>query len=64
MGQPIVDFHTADNCRLYVKTVKAMNFQDDILSIPIDDFKDYDVLVFDLISMPDAIENCNYLELV
>ena len=37
--QPIVDFDTADNCRLYVTTMKAMNFQDDIPSIPIDDFK-------------------------
>ena len=39
-GQPIVDFDTADNCRLYVSTMKAMNFQDDIPSIPIDDFID------------------------
>ena len=29
-GQPIVDFDAADNCRLYVTTMKAMNFQDDI----------------------------------
>ena len=45
--QPIVDFDTADNC-LYVTTLKAMNFQDDIPSIPNDDFKDHYVLVFDL----------------
>ena len=32
-GQPIVDFDDADNCRLYVATMKAMNFQDDIASI-------------------------------
>ena len=63
-GQPIVDFDTADNCRLYVTTMKAMNFQDDIPSIPIDDFKDHYVLVFDLISMQDATENCHYPELV
>ena len=36
--QPFVDFDTADNCRLFVTTMKAMNFQDDITSIPIDDF--------------------------
>ena len=64
MGQPIVDFDTADNCRLYVTTMKAMNFQDDIPSIPIDDFKDHYVLVFDLTSMQDATENCHYPELV
>ena len=63
-GQPTVDFDTADNCRLYVTTMKAMNFQDDIPSIPIDDFKDHYVLVFDLTSMQDATENCHYLELV
>ena len=63
-GQPIVDFDTADNCRLYVTTMKAMNFQDDIPSIPIDDFKDHYVLVFHLTSMQEATENCHYLELL
>ena len=63
-GQPIVDFDTADNCCLYVTTMKAMNFQDDIPSIPIDDFKDHYVLVFDLTSMQDATKNCHYPELV
>ena len=63
-GQPIVDFDTADNCRLYVTTMKAMKFQDDIPSIPIDDFKDHYVLVFDLTSMQDATENCQFPELV
>ena len=63
-GQPIVDFYTTDNCRLYVTTMKATNFQDDIPSIPIDDFKDQYVLVFDVTSMQDATDNCQYLELV
>ena len=63
-GQPIVDFDTVDICRLYVTTMKAINFQDDIPSIPIDDFKDHYLLVFDLTSMQDATENCHYLELV
>ena len=63
-GQPIVDFDTADNCRLYLTNMKAMNFQDDIPSIPIDDFKHHYVLVFDLTSMQDATENCHYPELV
>ena len=62
-GQPIVDFVSADNFRLYVTTMKAMNFQDVIPSIPIDDFKDHYVLVFDLTSMQDATENCHYPEL-
>ena len=44
--------------------MKAMNFQDDIPSIPIDDFKDHYVLVFDLTSMQDSTENFHYSELV
>ena len=44
--------------------MKAMNFQDDIPSIPIDHFKDHYVLVFDLTSMKDATENCHYPEFV
>ena len=63
-GQPAVDFDTADNFRLFGTTMKAMNFQDDLHSIPIDDFKDHDVLVFDLTSMQEATENCHYPELV
>ena len=59
-GQPIVDFDTADKCRLYVTTMKAMNFRDDVSSVPNDDFKDHYVLVFDLTSMQDATENCHY----
>ena len=43
--------------------MKAMNFQDDIPSIPIDNFKDHYVLVFDLASMQDTTENCHYPEL-
>ena len=63
-GQPIVHFDAADNSRLYVTTMKAMNFQDDIPSIPIDNFKDHYLLVFDLTSMQDATENCHNPELV
>ena len=58
-AQPIVDFDAADNCRLYVTAMKATNFQDDIPSIPIDNFKDHYVLVFYLTSMQDAAENCH-----
>ena len=44
--------------------MKAMNFQDDIPSNPIDDCKDHYVLVFDLTSMQDSTENCHYRELI
>ena len=63
-SQPIVDFDAADNCHLYVTTMKAMNLQDVIPSIPIDKFKDQYVLVFDKTLKQDATENCHYPELV
>ena len=63
-GQPIVDSDTADNCRQYMTNMKAMNFQDENPSIPIDDFKDHYVLVFDLTSMQDATEKYHYFEFV
>ena len=44
--------------------MKAMKFQDGIPSIPIDDFKDHYVLVFDLTSMQDATQNCHHPELL
>ena len=49
-GQPIVDFGAADNCHLYVKTLKATNFQDDNPSTPVDNFRDHYVLLFQLTS--------------
>ena len=33
-----------------------MNFQDEILSIPVDNYKDHYVLVFDLTSMQDLLK--------
>ena len=64
IGQPDVDFDAVDNCCLYVTTMKAMNFQDDIPSVPIDNCRHHYVLGFDLTSMQDATENCHYPELV
>ena len=63
-GQPIVDFDTADNCRLYMTTMKAMNFQDDTPSIAIDDFDEHYLLVSDLTSTADATEKCHYPDLL
>ena len=42
--------------------MKAMNFQDDIPSVPSGDFKNHYVLVFDLTSMQDATEIYHYPE--
>ena len=42
--------------------MKAMNFQDNIPSILVDNFKDHFVLMFDMTSMQDATEHCHYPE--
>ena len=63
-GQPVVHNDRTDNCRLYLTTMKAMNFQDDIPSIPLDNFKDQYILVFDLTSMQNATEHCHYPEMI
>ena len=44
--------------------MKAMNFKDDISSIPVENFKNHYVLVFDMTSMQDATEHCHYPELI
>ena len=62
-GQPIVHHYTTDNCRFYVTKMKTTNFQDDNASIPVDNFKDPYVIVFDLTSMQDATDHCHCPEL-
>ena len=59
-----MDFDAAENCRLYVTTLKAMNFQDEIPTIPIDNFKDNYVLILNLPTMQDPTEKFHYPELV
>ena len=59
-GQPIEDFDASDNCCLYVRTMKGMNFQDDSPSSLIDNFKDHCVLMIDLTSMQGASEKDHY----
>ena len=44
----VVDFDAAVNCRLYVTTMKTMNFQNVIPSFPIEKSKNNYVLLFDL----------------
>ena len=63
-GQPIVHHYTTDNCHLYVTTMKAMNFQDGILSIPVNDFEDHYVIVFDLTPMQVSTKHLHYSELI
>ena len=58
-----VIFDAADDCRLYVTTMKAMNFQDDIPSIPVDKINNHLVIVFELTSVQHATEKCHYPKL-
>ena len=55
-AQPIVNFDATDVC-LFDHIMKAMNFLDDIPSIPMDIFKDHSVPMFDSTSIQDATEN-------
>ena len=59
-GQPILHHDTTANCRLYVTTMKAVNFQDDVPSISVDNTKGHYVRVFDLTSRQDATKHCHY----
>ena len=63
-GQRILDFDATDNFSSSVTKVNAMNFQNDVPSIPIERFKDHYALVIDLALMQEATENCHYPELV
>ena len=64
-GQPIEGYVAAESCRLSITSMKTMNFQYNIPSIPkTNDFKDHYVLVFDSTWMLDATETCHYTELV
>ena len=51
---------TTDIFCLYVTTRNAVNFQHDIPSIPVDNFKEHYIVVFDLTSMQDATEHRHY----
>ena len=62
-GRAVVSIDTTNNCRAYVTTMKAMNFNEEIPALPNDFFTDHYVLVFDLTSLQDAGENVHYPEL-
>ena len=55
--------NTEDDCRPYVTTMKAMSFNEEFASIPVEDFNDHYILVFDLTSLQDCTEFIHYPEL-
>ena len=62
-GGAIVSLDTTNDCRAYVTTMKAMNFNEEILALPNHQFENHYILLFDLTSLQDAGENINYPEL-
>ncbi len=44
--------------------MKAMNFQDDVPSILVDNFRDHYVLEMEFTSMEGSTENCHYPEML
>ena len=62
-GRAIVSVDTTNDCRAYVTTMKAMNFNEEIPALPHNLFQNHYVLVFDLTSLQDAGENIHYPEL-
>ena len=62
-GRAIVSLDTTNDCRAYVTTMKAMNFNEEIPALPNHQFQNHYILVFDLTSLKDAGENIHYPEL-
>ena len=60
-GRSIVSVDTTTDCRAYVTTMKAMNFNEEVPALPNNLFQNHYVLVFDLSSLQDAVENIHYL---
>ena len=61
-GRAIVSLDTSSPCRPYVTTMKAMQFNEDFPALPMEDFQNHYILVFDLTSLQDAAEQLHYPE--
>ena len=62
-GRAIISLDTTSPCCPYVITMKAMQFNEDFPALPMEDFQNHYILVFDLTSLQDAAEHLHYLEL-
>ena len=62
-GRAIVSLDTTSPCRPYVTTMKAMQSNEDFPALPMEDFQNHYILVFDLNSLQDAAEQLHYPEL-
>ena len=62
-GRAIVSLDTTSPCLPYVTTRKAMQFNENRQALPMEDFQNHYILVFDLTSLQDAAEHLHYPEL-
>ena len=62
-GRAIVSLDTNNDCRAFVTTMKAMNFNEEIPALSHHQSQNDYILVFDLTSIQDAGENIHYPEL-
>ena len=58
----IVSLDTTYPCRPYVTTMKTRHFNADFPALPMEDFQNHYILVFDLISLQHAAEQLHYPE--
>ena len=56
VGRAIVSLDTTSPCRPYVTTMKALHFNGDFPALPMEEFQNHYILVFDLTSLRDAAE--------
>ena len=62
-GKAIISLDTTSPCRPYVTTRKALQFNEDFPALPIENFQNHYIFVFDLTSLQDAAEQLHYPEL-
>ena len=62
-GRAIVSLDTTSPCRPYVTTMKALQFNEDFPALPMENFQNQYILLFDLTSLQDAAKQLHYPEL-
>ena len=63
VGRAIISLDTTYPCRPYVTTRKAMQFDESFPALPMEDFQNHYILVFDFTSLQDTAEQLHYPEL-
>ena len=53
----MISLYTTSPCRPYATTMKAMQFDEEVRALPMEDFQNHCLLVFDLISPRNTAEH-------